>query len=127
LLNRFDSIDIQHIPRTENYEANDLAQIASGYKASKSKLQDLIEVKNKLVLNSNPQELSMQKLGGEERIFVENFAENFENFSENLEIFVIDNLPNNDWRKPIVEYLENPTGTTDRKISCLKRHLRMFY
>jgi hypothetical protein len=65
LLNRFDSIDIQHIPRTENYEANDLAQIASGYKASKSKLQDLIEVKNKLVLNSNPQELSMQKLGGE--------------------------------------------------------------
>jgi hypothetical protein len=108
LLKRFDSIDIQHIPRIENCEANELAQIASGYKVSKSKLQDLIEVKDKLVLHSNPQGLSVQKLGGGERM-VENFAENF------LEIFVIDNLPNDDWRKPIVEYLENPTGITDRK------------
>jgi len=27
-----------------------------------------------------------------------------------FEIFAIDNLPDNDWRKPIVDYLENPLG-----------------
>ena len=31
------------------------------------------------------------------------------------EIFVIDNLSNNDWKKPIVEYLQNPSGTVSRK------------
>ena len=31
-------------------------------------------------------------------------------------MFVIDNLSNNDWRKPIVEFLQNPTGSTDRKV-----------
>jgi len=32
------------------------------------------------------------------------------------EIFVINNLNDNDWRRPIVSYLENPDGTTCRKI-----------
>jgi hypothetical protein len=61
-----------------------------------------------------------------------------ENLAENLEIFVIDNLPSNDWKKPIVEYLENATGTTDRKTKyralnytiigneLFKRHLKVF-
>lgn len=35
---------------------------------------------------------------------------------EIFEIFAIDSLSNNDWRKSIVEFLENPTGTTTRKI-----------
>ena len=33
-----------------------------------------------------------------------------------VEIFVINNLNDNDWRKPIVSYLENPDGTTCRKV-----------
>ena len=33
-----------------------------------------------------------------------------------VEIFVINNLNDNDWRKAIVSYLENPNGTTCRKI-----------
>lgn len=28
----------------------------------------------------------------------------------------MDNLSHSDWRKPIIEYLENPVGNTDRKI-----------
>ena len=32
-----------------------------------------------------------------------------------FEIFAIDNLPDNDWRKPIVDYLENPSGTAKSK------------
>ena len=38
------------------------------------------------------------------------------NFKESIGVFTIDNLPNTDWRKPIVEFLQNPTGSTDRKI-----------
>jgi ribonuclease HI len=35
LLKQFESYNTQHVPRIENQEANDLAQIASGYKVSK--------------------------------------------------------------------------------------------
>lgn len=35
---------------------------------------------------------------------------------ENFEIFAIDNLTNTDWQRPIVDYLENPTGSTDQKV-----------
>lgn len=34
---------------------------------------------------------------------------------ENSEIFGIDNLTDTDWRKSIIEYLENTTGSTNRK------------
>jgi hypothetical protein len=36
---------------------------------------------------------------------------------DTLEIFVIDNLSDNDWKKPIVDYLEDPIGPTDEKLS----------
>jgi len=32
------------------------------------------------------------------------------------EIFAIDNLADSDWRKPIVDYLKDPTGGTNRKV-----------
>lgn len=32
---------------------------------------------------------------------------------ENFDIFSIDDLTDIDWRKPIVEYLENPTEPTE--------------
>ncbi|WJX39864.1 hypothetical protein P8452_27372 [Trifolium repens] len=63
LLNGFDHIDIEHVPRLENQEANDLAQIASGYKVSKEKLTQLIEIKEKMVLQEPiSEQLSMPKL-----------------------------------------------------------------
>ena len=40
----------------------------------------------------------------------------FADLKDSIGVFNIDNLPNNDWRKPIVEFLQNPTGSTDRKI-----------
>lgn len=33
----------------------------------------------------------------------------------NFKILAIDNLTNEDWRKPIVEYLQNPMASADRK------------
>jgi hypothetical protein len=60
LLRQFESYDIQHVPRIENQEANDLAQIASGYKVSKETFEQLIEVKDKLVSSESLDEkLSM--------------------------------------------------------------------
>jgi ribonuclease HI len=130
LLKQFESYVIQHVPRIENQEANDLAQIASGYKISKDLFEEFIEVKDKLISNDSlGKKLSMPKhLGAEEHNFQENF-ENFEHFESSklqdvdmhfesfvTEIFVIDNLSDTDWRKPIVNYLENPSGITDRKI-----------
>jgi len=45
LLKRFTHVEIRHLPRIENQEANDLAQMASGYKISKDQMQELIEIK----------------------------------------------------------------------------------
>ncbi|WJX27586.1 hypothetical protein P8452_16393 [Trifolium repens] len=133
LLKQFESYVIQHVPRIENQEANDLAQIASGYRISRDTFEEFIEVKDKLISNEiSSGKLSMPKhLGADEQNFQENFKnfESFEHFeSSNLqnvnmhfesfvtEIFVIDNLSDTDWRKPIVNYLENPSGITDRKL-----------
>jgi ribonuclease HI len=53
LLNNFEYIDIQHVPRIENQVANDLAQVTLGYKISKQRLQELIEIKeNWFLLNA---------------------------------------------------------------------------
>jgi ribonuclease HI len=63
LLKRFDQVIFEHVPRIENQEANDLAQIASGYKISSEKLEELIEIKDKLIVDQPPSmELSMPKL-----------------------------------------------------------------
>lgn len=94
--------NIQHIPRLENQVANDLAQIASGYKISKEKLQKAIEVRGKVVSTRlAPSDLEKTKLGYTDK--------------ENFEILAIDNLTDGDWRKPIVEYLQNPMAFADRK------------
>ncbi|XP_050920149.1 uncharacterized protein LOC127137768 [Lathyrus oleraceus] len=49
LLKKFEMVYIRHIPRIENMIANDLAQIASGYKISREKLHKVIEVRGKVV------------------------------------------------------------------------------
>jgi len=111
LLKRFTHVEVQHIPRTENQEAYDLAQTASGYKVSKEQMQEVIEIRNKRSSREVPsKKLLIPKLGG---------VEASDGHAEGLnlvEIFVINNLTDDDWRKPIVNYLENPDGITCRKI-----------
>ncbi|XP_045798024.1 uncharacterized protein LOC123892265 [Trifolium pratense] len=113
LLKRFDSCDIQHVPRIENQEANDLAQIASGYKLTKEKLEELVEIKEKLITC----EAMPHQLGANEQSVETNYEMVDTHFDEVMtEIFVIDNLTDSDWRQPIVNYLENPAGITERKV-----------
>ena len=64
LLKDFEKINIGHIPRVENQVANDLEHIASGYKISKEKLQQVIEVRGRVTLTMlSPTDLKTTKLG----------------------------------------------------------------
>ncbi|XP_027347963.1 uncharacterized protein LOC113859366 [Abrus precatorius] len=84
LLQKFDKVILEHIPRNKNQEANELAQIASKYRISGENLAKLTEIR--------------EKLG-----------------SANLEILNINDLTDQDWRKPLVNYLKDPNIPTDRK------------
>ncbi|XP_058733168.1 uncharacterized protein LOC131604762 [Vicia villosa] len=102
LLKKFEYIDIKHVPRIKNQEANDLAQIASGYKISKEKLEELVEIKGKAMATKlSPSDLERNRLG---------YAN-----EEEFEVLAIDALTNTDWRIPIIEYLKDPSLNTDRK------------
>lgn len=103
LLQKFEFVNIRHIPRLKNQEANGLAQIASGYKVSKDKLEDLIEVRGSVMeTRLSPSYLEMTKLGYADK--------------ENFEILAIDNLTQTYWRKSIVDYLKNLIAYAERKI-----------
>ncbi|XP_058766406.1 uncharacterized protein LOC131640003 [Vicia villosa] len=102
LLKNIEYIDIKHVPRIKNQEANDLAQIASGYKISKEKLEELVEVRGKArAIKLSPSDLERNRLG---------YAN-----EEEFEVLAIDTLTNTDWRTPILEYLKDPPLNTDRK------------
>lgn len=116
LLKRSDSVDIIHVPQLENQEANDITQITLSYKVSKETLEELIEVKDKLILT----EISPTTLSTTELVGIEVFrdipnpknSEVFEDF-ETFEVISSDSMSDNDWRKPMVTYLESPTGMTN--------------
>src|ERR1051325_10449627 len=93
LLKNFEYVDIKHIHRIDNQEANDLAQIASGYKTSKEKLQYLIETRGRIMATKlSPLDLENSKLG-------------YANQKE-FEVLSIDTLADADWRSPIINYLK---------------------
>ena len=60
------------------------------------------------------EQLSMPKLVGAD--IIPQINGEMGNPLENFQILAIDNLSDNDWRKPIVDYLKNPTGNVDRKV-----------
>ena len=63
LLQKFEYVDIKHIPKLKNQEENDLAQIASGYKVSKERLEDLIKVRGKVLATKlSPTDLKNSRL-----------------------------------------------------------------
>ncbi|XP_050889370.1 uncharacterized protein LOC127094596 [Lathyrus oleraceus] len=102
LLKKFEYVDIKHVPRIKNQEANDLAQIASGYKISKEKLEELVEVRGKaMAARLSPTDLESTQLG-------------YANKKE-FEILAIDTLIDTNWRNPIINYLKDPSTDTERK------------
>ncbi|XP_050889067.1 uncharacterized protein LOC127094253 [Lathyrus oleraceus] len=103
LLKRIEQVNLQHIPRKENQRENDLAQEASGYKASEHQDEE-VQVREKVRATLlSPSDLSIVKLGAVDK--------------NHFEILTIDDGGGgNDWHKPLVDYLRNPVGSTDRKI-----------
>jgi ribonuclease HI len=102
LLNFFEYIDIKHVPRIKNQEANDLAQITSGYRISKEKLEELVEVRGKeMAARLSPTDLESTQLGYANK--------------EEFEVLAIDTLMDSDWRNPIINYLKDPSIDTERK------------
>ena len=70
---------------------------------TKENLQEEIEPRGKVLsVDLCPSNLETTKLGCADE--------------ENFEIFSIDSLTNGEWRKPIVDYLQNPTSSTERKV-----------
>jgi hypothetical protein len=79
-------------------------------------LTKLIEIREKLVFNEPlSSELSMAKLVGTNSPHSDGNDSNKKPECENANIFTIDNLLDGDWRKPILEYLQDPNGQVDRK------------
>src|SRR3954469_9345929 len=64
LLKKFEYVDLKHVSRINNKEANDLAELASGHKVSKEKLEELIEVRGKAMATKlSPSDLENSQLG----------------------------------------------------------------
>ncbi|XP_050919355.1 uncharacterized protein LOC127136887 [Lathyrus oleraceus] len=102
LLKKFEYVDIKHVPRIKNQEANDLAQIASGYRISKEKLEELVKVRGKaMAARLSPTNLESTQLGYANK--------------EEFEVLSIDTLIDTDWRNPIINYLKDPSTDTERK------------
>ncbi|XP_050914124.1 uncharacterized protein LOC127128795 [Lathyrus oleraceus] len=103
LLKRFEQVSLLHIPRKQNQRANDLAQEASGYKASKDQDEEEVQVREKVQATLlSPSDLSIIKSGVVDRY--------------HFEILIVNDEGENDWHKPLVDYLHNPIGSTDQKI-----------
>ncbi|XP_050895140.1 uncharacterized protein LOC127101734 [Lathyrus oleraceus] len=114
----FEVANIKHVSRDENQEASDLAQIVSGYKMSKSKFQDIIKVRERMVSNAPPlREDILDGNGCCNEGFDKERLKDFEfDNSWGHEVFTVNSSSPLDWRKPSLEYLENPVGSTNRKI-----------
>ncbi|XP_050888416.1 uncharacterized protein LOC127093515 [Lathyrus oleraceus] len=94
--------DIKHVPRIKNQEANDLAQIASRYRTSQEKLEELVKVRGKVMAaRFSPTDLESTQLGYANK--------------EEFEVLAIDTLMDTDWRNPIISYLKDPSIDTERK------------
>ena len=94
IVSNLDDFTISHISRGDNFRANDLAQQASGYHISRGKLFVIEKPMHKNV----PVYMAEQQGSSSDVLETSNMAEL------------------NDWRKPLLNYLENPSKSVDRKI-----------
>ncbi|XP_059671032.1 uncharacterized protein LOC132316573 [Cornus florida] len=95
LLQEFADVKVKHVYRSHNKEANDLAQIASSVRVPKGIMENLIRIKKR----------SLPSVKVREELLAEVFA-----------IEVEEDIEENDWRTPIVNFLKNPDPKADRKL-----------
>jgi hypothetical protein len=131
IIARFDEFSIQHIYRHENSKANDLAQQASGYNVSNKNFSI-----TKKLMCVHVQNMFLSVLGTDTGLTgVPDIQTDLTNTPTSLigpavpDNPILKDLTSNnlehdradvvDWRKPIIEYLQDPSHKVDRKFSGL--------
>ncbi|CAL8992966.1 unnamed protein product [Prunus brigantina] len=91
---QFSRISFVHIPRAENYEANEMAQVASGVSIPADDLDRVIRVEKRTLPALAERRMTAQLASAE--------------VSDEVE------TADTDWRYPIVKYLRDPSGNHER-------------
>ncbi|KAM2285276.1 hypothetical protein ACFX1S_037890 [Malus domestica] len=111
LAESFDGITFEHISRIHNTDADELAQIASGAQLVGGKLGREIPVLRQLYLALvNQQILRRDDVIRTRVISLPSLLER----QDTIEVCTVEATPD-DWRKPIMQYLDNPNGKHSRK------------
>ena len=111
IISCFDEFVIRHIPRDSNKKENALAQQASGYSATKENfnIRKPMRVKAELqVLDEPVRPVAATGLTGPEIGLTAQSAENTNSVAKKTE--------DQDWRVPIIFYLEDPDRGAERSI-----------
>ncbi|XP_024172220.1 uncharacterized protein LOC112178292 [Rosa chinensis] len=96
LLDQFDDVDLEHIPRERNFAANELAQLATGITLKYRVRERILKVEHRTL----PSWLARPDPPDEPMVAV----------LEPIDV---------DWRIPLIEYLKQPDPTAARKIRFL--------
>jgi ribonuclease HI len=93
LLSKFSNVYIEHILREKNFAANELAQVASGIKLTDGIQERILKVERRSLPSVHdrgwPMEVSTATMS-----------------KPSIDL---------DWRKPLIQYLENPNQNTDKR------------
>ncbi|KAM1990197.1 hypothetical protein ACFX15_031479 [Malus domestica] len=112
LAESFDGITFEHISQIHNTVANELAQIASGAQLLGGKLGREIHVLRQLYpALVNQQVLRRDNVIRTRVMFLPSLLDQ----QDLIDVCAIKVIPD-DWRRPIIRYLDNPNGKHDHKI-----------
>ncbi|GKV04468.1 hypothetical protein SLEP1_g16622 [Rubroshorea leprosula] len=89
LLEEFDDVSIRHVPRDENYEANEMAQIASGLRIPEGVMQKVVIVEKRSLPSIHQRDMTVSTCS-------------------------ID-VTQTDWRFPIIQYLKDQSIKVSKK------------
>ncbi|KAM1172884.1 hypothetical protein ACFX2G_023419 [Malus domestica] len=102
----FDGITFNHVSRGRNIVADELAQIASGAQLLGCKSRLMIPILRQSYLALVNQQVVRTRV-----MSLPSLLE----WEDPVDVCAIEKLPNN-WRRPIMQYLDDPKGKHDRKI-----------
>ncbi|XP_059630454.1 uncharacterized protein LOC132273511 [Cornus florida] len=114
LLCQFDDFQLKYWPRHLNTEADDLAQLASRVKVPPGVEETLIKIKRRTL----PSIDSRCEMAGH---FQADKLERIKPAKKTWEIFNIDidGIDLDDWKTPIIYFLQNPNANVDKRIQLL--------
>jgi ribonuclease HI len=105
IIHSFDEFSIRHISRVENHRANNLAQVASGYRKKRERfhnIENLITGAGPISQVADRPREDAGPSGVTRRVLLIDLAD--------------DEADTSDWRTPIANYLRNPNIRTDKNI-----------